>query len=274
MTEERDSLGSGRSFVDLSHWRKVAVIGGDALEWLDSLISADISGLAPGAARPSLLLSPTGQVRAEFTVTEPGGTLLLIQDPEQPRSVLDLLSPYVLSSDVSLEDRTLDLALLSFPSVDDPPAALEGFVSTPSILGSGVDLILPESDRDRVEAILAGSFRPVGGEEVEAWRILQRRPRLGVDVVPEDLPQEAGLEGEVSFDKGCFLGQEAVARVRNLGHPRRVVVAVQANGVLSAGDPILCGDDEAGTITSAAVIDGSAYAMARVGWQWRAGPFR
>jgi folate-binding Fe-S cluster repair protein YgfZ len=65
-----------------------------------------------------------------------------------------------------------------------------------------------------------------------------------------------------------------VARVRNLGHPRRVVVAVQADGVLSSGDPVLCGDDDAGTITSAAVFDRTAYAMIRVGWQWRAGPFR
>ena len=77
----------------------------------------------------------------------------------------------------------------------------------------------------------------------------------------------------MSFDKGCFLGQEAVAKVRNLGHPRRVVIGVEAEATLSAGDPVLIDGEEAGTITSAAVQGGRSVALARVPWRHREGSF-
>jgi tRNA-modifying protein YgfZ len=78
----------------------------------------------------------------------------------------------------------------------------------------------------------------------------------------------------VSFDKGCFLGQEAVARVRNLGHPRRALVRLEGDEALSPGQPVFAAGQEAGTITSAAVDHGSSVALARVRWPLRHGPFR
>src|SRR6266540_722172 len=84
-----EPLSTGWAFADLSSWRKVAVSGGDAFEWLNDLVSADLSGLGPNRARRSLLLSPTGRIRAEFTVAAPDGPLMLVQDPDQPRSMMD-----------------------------------------------------------------------------------------------------------------------------------------------------------------------------------------
>src|SRR2546426_4417793 len=92
---EAGSLGSGQAFADLSFWRKVAVSGSDALAWLNSLVSADLSDLAPGRARQSLLPSPTGRIRAVFTVVQFGQTVLLLQDPQQPKPVDKLLAIYV-----------------------------------------------------------------------------------------------------------------------------------------------------------------------------------
>ena len=215
-----DALMSGRAFADLSSWRKVAVSGGEALEWLNDLASADISDLGPGRARRSLLLSPTGRIRAEFTVAVPGGNLLLIQDPAQPTAIDALLEPYVLSSDVQLEDRTGDLALYAFPgrsSPDSPGTA----VSTPSCTGAGADLIALAEDHDFLLRSLSTAYTLAGSEALEAWRIAAGIPRFGVDALEEDLPQEGGFADTVSFEKGCYLGQEAVAKVRNLGHPRR-----------------------------------------------------
>ena len=269
-----DLLEQGKAFADLSFWRKVAVSGSDALDWLNDLVSADLADLAPGRARRALLLSPTGGVRAEFTVAVPGGSVVLIQDPTQPEPIDGLLAPYVLSADVSLEDRTNELALLAFPGRDRPPDAAGAAFSTPSVLGSGVDLISLTEDRERLVAAFSKAFRHVGGEDVERWRVAAGRARLGVDVLAEDLPVEAGFDDAVATDKGCFLGQEAVAKVRNLGHPRRLVLALEADGPVSPGDAMLIDGSEVGQVTSTAVVGARTLALARVGWQARGGPFR
>ncbi|HEX2266939.1 MAG TPA: hypothetical protein VHI97_01890, partial [Actinomycetota bacterium] len=82
-----EALLTGRAFVDLSSWRKIAVTGSDAFRWLNDLVSADLTGLRSGQARRSLLLSPTGQVRADFTVLAYPEGLLLLQDPAQPHEI-------------------------------------------------------------------------------------------------------------------------------------------------------------------------------------------
>jgi folate-binding protein YgfZ len=267
-------LASGKAFADLSFWRKVAVSGRDAFDWLNDLISADISGLSPGKARHSLLLSPTGRIRAEFTVAVPGGTLLLVQDPDQPRSIGDLLAPYVLSSYIELEDRTNDYALFAFPGHGEPPDIPGTAPSAPSCLGEGSDLLALDEDHDMLVSAMSREYTAVGAETAEAWRVVAGIPRFGVDAFEEDLPEEGGFAGAVSFDKGCYLGQESVARIRNLGHPRRLVVALRSGGpALSAGDPLLVNGDEAGEITSVAVVEGESHALARVRWDRRAGPF-
>jgi folate-binding protein YgfZ len=102
-------------------------------------------------------------------------------------------------------------------------------------------------------------------------------PRFGIDALPEDLPQEAGLVGAVAFGKGCYLGQEAVAKVQNLGHPRRLVVHLVADGAIAAGMTLYAGGDGdvVGRVTSAATaVDGTAVALARIRWDAREAPLR
>ena len=269
---EAGSLGSGQAFADLSFWRKVAVSGSDALAWLDSLVSADLSDLAPGRARQSLLLSPTGRIRAAFTVVQFGQTVLLLQDPKQPKPVDKLLATYVLSSDVALEDRTESVALFAFPGRPRAPDVPGAIASAPSCLGIGIDLLVPSEGHDSVQASLR-NYAHVGNEAVEAWRIRAGLPRFGVDVFEEDLPQEGGLSSAVSFDKGCYLGQEAVAKVQNLGHPRRLVMSLVAHGSVSPGDPVLSDGSEAGEVTSVVRDADGAVVLARVKWEARHGSF-
>ncbi len=275
--EEQDGaelLAQGKAFVDLSYWRKVAVTGADALTWLNDLVSSDISDLVPGRAKQALLLSPTGRIRAMFTAAVPEQTIVLLQDPSQPSPVDDILSRYVLSSDVQLVDRTDELGLFAFPGLTVPPDVPGAAFSAPSCLGDGVDLISQGEGHDRLAAALSGTFRAAGGEEMERWRVLAGKPLLGVDALEEDLPVEAGLDDLVSYGKGCYLGQEAVAKVRNLGHPRRLVMALEANETVSPGDAILADGSEAGQVTSAARVGGRSLAIARVAWEARTGPLR
>jgi folate-binding protein YgfZ len=265
-----EALAMGNAFIDLSSWRKVGVSGADAPSWLNDLISVDIQPVRYGRARRSLLLSPTGGVRAEFTVAMSGEGLLLIQDPIQPRSVLELLQPYVLSADVELQDRTDDLVLFAFPGRPAPPDIPGTTPSVPSCVGIGADLLGMAADHRSLAARLGREFLPVDLEGLQAWRIAAGIPRVGVDVTQEDLPQEGGLGDAVSFEKGCYLGQEAVAKVRNLGHPRRVLLKVEARQAPAPGDAVHLNGVVVGAITSAA----GTLALAKVRWAARGGPLR
>jgi folate-binding protein YgfZ len=267
-----EALVSGRGFVDLSSWLKVAVTGSDALGWLNDLVSADISDLAPGDARQSLLLSPTGRIRAEFTVAALDGTLMLLQDPAQSSPVDALLAPYVLSSNVELEDRTDELALFAFPGLTTAPDTPVMAVSSPSCAGAGVDVFAPAMDHDSVLTSLSSAYTRVEPKDVEAWRVEVGMPRFGVDALEEDLPQEGGFADAVSFDKGCYLGQEAVAKVRNLGHPRRTVLHLAADENVAAGDVVVAEGEQVGQVTSATRSDGHWRLLARVRWASRARP--
>jgi hypothetical protein len=128
-------------------------------------------------------------------------------------------------------------------------------------------------DRERLAKAFE-AFAKVGAETVERWRVTAGLPRFGVDGTSGDLPAEAGLDALVSYGKGCFLGQEAVARVRNLGHPRRSVVMVEAGSAVSPGDPVLVDGSEVGQVTSVGEANGGWRALARVGWNAQLGPLR
>jgi folate-binding protein YgfZ len=274
MTTLADRLADGTAFVDASSWRAIGVTGSDAFAWLNDLVSADLDGLGPGLAVPSLLLAPTGGVRAAFTVVLDGDGYLLLQDPAQERSVADLLAMYVLSSDVALADRTGELVVLAFPGVSEPPAVGGATASAPSALGAGSDLLAPAGERGRIITELGERFARATEEDAEAWRISAGIPRVGVDTADGDLPQEAALEGSVAFDKGCFVGQEAVAKTRNLGHPRRVLVAFAADEAVGPGDPVVAGDDDAGAVTSAVRVGGGSRGLMRIRWSAREGTLR
>jgi folate-binding protein YgfZ len=268
-------LDSGDAFADLGSWRVIAVSGSDAVDWLNDIVSADVSDLEPGRSRRALLLSRTGSIRATFTAAARDGDLLLIQDPEQ-HSIADLLAPYVLSSDVVLEDRSDSLALFALPGRERPLDAPSATHSSPSCLGSGagIDLIVSLGDRGELSRRLAERLTQADTEELEAWRILRGSPRLGLDVFDGDLPQEAGLDAAVSRGKGCYVGQEAVAKLDNLGHPRRLVVRFEADAPVSAGDAVLVGTEDAGRVTSVLTMDGETHGIGRVRWDARDGSLR
>jgi tRNA-modifying protein YgfZ len=102
--------------VELSGLRTVAVRGADARAWLDDLVTTDVEGLGAGQSRRSLLLTPTGRIRADFHVAGMGdGSFLLLQAAEQPEPVDTILSPYVLSSDVEMDDRSARSVVVAVP---------------------------------------------------------------------------------------------------------------------------------------------------------------
>jgi tRNA-modifying protein YgfZ len=272
LAEQIRSIEEGRAFVDRSSFHLVGVGGGDARRWLNDLVTAAVEPLGPGRSCRSLLLSPTGRIRADIQILASGDAFVLAQDPGQPRPIDDLLAPYVLSADVRME-ALAGRALLCAPGGGPPPpeTARED-VFAPSMLGGGFDLLVGEDRRaDAARAMLPR--RSVSEDAVREWRIRRGVPTFGVDLDESSLPAEGGLEEDtVDFTKGCFLGQESVAKLRNLGHPPQVAPGLVADGPVESGEELSAGGVEVGRITSVSHGDGqpgSTRVLARVRWEAR-----
>lgn len=264
-----DALDEGRAYVDLDDVALTLVAGADARAWLNDLVTTDVGTLGRFETRPSLLLTPTGRIRASFHVLGLGERdFVLAQRDGQPAEIVALLEPYVLSSEVTLAPSPL--RILAIPGREDAPVWFpDGW--RPSVLGGGLDLLVDASEArtldDVRDGLLAEGLEPAGREAVEARRILRSEVRFPIDVDADSLPAEAGLDAAPATDrtKGCFLGQEAVAKVANLGHPTRVVVAVDADGPVLAGEPVLAEGRQVGSVTSTI----GRAALVRVRWDAR-----
>jgi len=152
-----DATAPDRLFVDLSHWRKIAVSGPGVLVWLGALVTADLSDVAPGRAVHAQLTPAAGDPDIRFTVAAPGGSLLLLQDPEGA-AVDAALSPHAAPADIVVQDRTAELALFAFPGRSRPPDAAGTAFSVPSCLGTGVDVLAMADDHDRLLSSLQRRF--------------------------------------------------------------------------------------------------------------------
>jgi len=260
------ALLTGRAFVDVSHYRKVRVHGKDAIAWLHDLLTADIAGLTPGASCRSLLLTPTGRIRADVQVLRRDDDIVLTQDPEQPDHIGLLLGPYVLSSAVSLEDATGDLALFAVPDAAASTIGLPGF--EPSSLGPGLDLLAAQGKPAwRVQdALVKAALIEASAASAEAWRIIHGIARMGPDFDQRSLPSEAALDDTIDTTKGCFLGQESVARIANLGHPPRVLRHVRCVAPFVPGAQVFADGDAVGEVTSAAPLGDACVGLVRIAW--------
>ena len=179
---ELAALEEERAFLDRSSWRKVRITGGDAVTWLGDLLTADIAGLEPGRGCRSLLLTPTGRIRADVQVAHRDDDLFLLQAPEQPEHIGLALSTYVLSADVSLEDRTNDLALFTVPGRAASLVGIHG-ATEPSSVGSGIDVLVDAGKPAWrfVEACIAAGLEEAGGDAYEVWRVRRGIARMGRD---------------------------------------------------------------------------------------------
>jgi folate-binding protein YgfZ len=264
------ALDEGAAFAELADVAVTVVSGTDARGWLNDLVTTDVAGLDRFDGRASLLLSPTGRIRASFQVLGAGrGAFFLAQADDQPERIGALLAPYVLSADVAI--RSVPVRIFAIPGRADAPDGIAG-AHGPSVLGGGIDVLAGAGEDDRAEILRAELTRqglqPVSAAAVELRRIDRGEPRFPVDLDADSLPAEAGLDAAPVTDrgKGCFLGQESVAKVANLGHPQRIVLPVRGHRPVAAGEPVLRDREPVGVVTSAA----GPLAIVRVSWDARA----
>ncbi len=228
---EQRRLVAGEGFVDLSHRGVLRVSGPERLSWLHSLTSQHLSQLEPGVGTEALVLSPHGHVEAHMRVLDDGTSTWLTLEPGTGAGLRAYLESMRFWAQVEVADLSDEVAVLWQPRSSPQPGLLS-WVCPPrgGFAGAlaGRELLVP---RDRLEAVLSRAGQPAGLWSMEALRLAAASPRFGFETDHRTIPHEVGWIGAaVHLDKGCYRGQETVARVHNLGRPPRRLVLLHLDG--------------------------------------------
>ncbi|ARF56828.1 CAF17-like 4Fe-4S cluster assembly/insertion protein YgfZ [Streptomyces gilvosporeus] len=222
---EQRALADGSGFVDLSHRGVLSVSGPERLGWLHLLITQHVSELPPGQATEALILSAHGHIEHALYLVDDGETTWIHTEPGNQGPLLTYLESMKFFYRVEIADRTAELAVVHLPAGSIAEVPADTVVrETPQ----GRDLFLPRAD---LESFAAVTGPAVGILALEALRVEAHRPRLGLETDHRTIPHELGWIGTaVHLQKGCYRGQETVARVHNLGKPPRRLVFLHLDG--------------------------------------------
>ncbi|MFE5399385.1 YgfZ/GcvT domain-containing protein [Streptomyces sp. NPDC056568] len=222
---EQRALADGTGFVDLSHRGVVAVTGDDRLSWLHLLLTQHVSDLPAHQAAEALILSANGHIEHALYLVDDGTTVWAHVEPGSQEALVAYLESMKFFYRVEVADRTADTAVVHLPAGSIAAAPASAVVrETPY----GRDLFLPRAE---LEAFAGEAGPPAGILAHEALRVEQHRPRVGFETDHRTIPHELGWIGTaVHLQKGCYRGQETVARVQNLGKPPRRLVFLHLDG--------------------------------------------
>jgi tRNA-modifying protein YgfZ len=246
--------------VDRSDRGKLALVGPDAKTFLHGQVTQDIESLTPGHGGYAAFLTHKGKMLGDLRVFDLGDELLLDCERVALQELFNMIRRYKLGADVELHKRTLEMALLSVIGPDAPALAgpdehdcarvsLGGATVVAARTDVGVDVFCWAADREAVRAALA---LPDGTEaDAEVVRVEHGRPRYGVDIDDSTIPQEAGInERAVSFTKGCYVGQETVARLYYRGKPNRRLLGLRLSAPAAPGSELRLGEKVVGRLGS------------------------
>jgi tRNA-modifying protein YgfZ len=247
------------------------ISGPDAADYLQSQLTNDFEALEPDQGRYAALLDRKGHLVADMRALRlshtHAGTIWLDTEPTAAEALRKHLETYKIGRDVEVADGTEEWAINSLigPASADlagvPPLSPEhaqhyserdGIQILAVATDQGLDLITrPDAVEALREQLTAAGAAPVTEEAAEIIRVESGRPRFGLDMGPESMPAEAGIvERAVDFEKGCYIGQEPVARLHYRGKPNRRLRALRLSAPAAHGDPLFLGDREVGTIGS------------------------
>jgi folate-binding protein YgfZ len=258
---EQRALAGRFGVVDRSNRGVLRITGPDRLNWLHSLTTQNLDRLPPGASAEALVLSPQGHIEHHLALTDDGSAVWAHVEPGTIASLVDFLTSMRFMLRVEPEDVSAQYAVLTVHGPEAPSAAVPAAAGQPGArvsTGFGTDLIVPRAELTaRVAELRSAGAALAGLWAHEALRIAAGRPRLGLDTDHRTIPHEVGwIETAVHLSKGCYRGQETVARVHNLGHPPRRLVLLHLDGsedkLPGHGDQVLLDEAAVGFVGSAA----------------------
>jgi folate-binding protein YgfZ len=222
---EQSALAGGAGLVDLSHRGVVTITGDDRLSWLHLLLTQHVSELPAGQATEALILSAHGHIEHALYLVDDGETVWAHVEPGTQDALIAYLESMKFFYRVEVSDRTEDFAVIHLPAGSIAEVA-EGVAVRETPYGR--DIFLPRAD---LESFAAAHGPMAGMLAYEALRVEGHRPRLGFETDHRTIPHELGwIESAVHLQKGCYRGQETVARVQNLGKPPRRLVFLHLDG--------------------------------------------
>jgi folate-binding protein YgfZ len=256
--------------LDRSERGKLVVSGGEAAEYLQGQLTNDVEALEPGDGQYAALLDRKGHMQADMRVLRISPEEIWIDtEPEALAAALRHLEMYKIGREVAIADLTAERAILSL--IGPRSVEIAGTAALPEHANetvrtggvdclavgtaAGIDLIAKPGDAERLrEALTDAGAVEVRPEAAEIVRIEAGAPRFGAEMSAETMPAEAGIvERAVSFTKGCYIGQEPVARLHYKGRPNRLLRGLELSAPATPGASLRLGEKEVGRIGSACV---------------------
>jgi folate-binding protein YgfZ len=268
--QEYGAATEGCALLDRSERGKLALTGSEAKEFLNGQLTNEIVELSPGQGCYAAFLTPKGKMRGDLRVLDIGDEIFLDCERSTLQDLFDMIRHYKLGMDVELHKRTLERSLLSLigpasetvvPGGADRLGSEEHDNTKAEIAGQsvylvrtdlGIDLIFDSAFNGEIEAhLLAAGAIQISEATAEIVRVESGRPRYGVDLDETVIPQEAGLNDRaVSFTKGCYTGQETVARLFYRGKPNRHLRGIKLAEPSTLGEPLFLGEKQVGKLGS------------------------
>ena len=215
--KEQRALEAGTAWADLSHHNIIAVSGVDRLKWLHDLTTQFVSDLQAGVWMANMILDAKGHVEFQFNVVDDGTTTFLVLDPGYSEQLIEYLTKMKFMLRVDVRDASNDFAVLRAPGA-------------PTEIG-GPFALVPRSEVEEMKKTFGGVATQVGTWALDAERVAAHRPRIGFETDHKSIPNEIGvLNRAVHMKKGCYRGQETVAKIYNLGNPPRRLVMLHLDG--------------------------------------------
>jgi len=286
--DEFSALLTGCGIYDLGFRARISLNGGDRVRWLNGMVTNNIRDLAVGHGVYAFLLNPQGRILGDMLVYNSGESLIVETDRSQVEKIVTTFDHYIIMDDVEVqnlgeEHTALGLAgpksraILNAAGIEVPELQLLqmltpkcncdcGCVACTVVRGEeaeqeSYEIWLASKDVYKTwSALVAAGATPVGSEALEMQRIAAGIPLYGVDIRERDLPQETEQMRALNFNKGCYVGQEIVERIRSRGNVHRKFTGFLMEGAaaIEAGTKIIAGkageEKEVGEVTSAAVL--------------------
>ena len=215
--QEQRALTEGKAWADLSHLSVIAVTGEDRAKWLHDLTTQHLLTISAGDWLPAMVLDHNGRVEYQFNLVDDGNTTFLVLDSAYAEGLLNYLLKMRFMLRVDARDASQEFSVLRAPG-------------TPTEIG-GPFALVPRAELDAMKAVFNENAREVGTWALDAERVAAGRPRHGIDTDHKAIPNELGvLNKDVHMNKGCYRGQETVAKIFNLGAPPRRLVMLHLDG--------------------------------------------
>lgn len=215
--KEQRAIEAGTAWADLSHLSVIAVSGEDRLKWLHDLTTQFLTDLEAGIWKPAMILDPQGHIEYQFNLVDDATTTFLILDASYAQALVAYLSKMKFMLKVDVRDATSEFAVLRAPG------------ATTDI--GGPFALVPRGEVAQMAQAFNAVATQVGTWALDAERVAAGRPRIGFETDHKTIPNEIGvLNGAVHMNKGCYRGQESVAKIFNLGNPPRRLTMLHLDG--------------------------------------------